>query len=302
MKKTRTKSKGRVVVIAVTVLIVMVSLGITSLMGTKANDVQKKIILTFDDAAQARSDDWGVEIMAEFDYQGVLFPPVICFDWRDDQIFFDLIEQGWELGCHSWTHIKLTPVHDQDILNHEIIDAKHWLENHFNITVISFAYPYSMGSDDPDILRTLEEGGYLYAREGAWHRDWNGSRSFQLNSWVQGGDKWEYYLNRLFMDVEENGIAVAMFHRVNTNQTGYNALSPDQFRHILGEIQSRGYEVVTFKGLEDPLPQVPMEMTLEDWETFWEYLRGISTFDIRSWLDESLAEWKETRTSGEKTQ
>jgi len=208
------------------------------------------VILAFDDSGQDNQGDESARIMGEYGYKGVAF---LVVEWADKSspVWSSLVERGWELGSHTWSHKNVSHL-STEMLYHEILDSRNWIEQTFNVTVISFAYPYSKGSDNQTVIRVLAEAGYLYARESMRRIEWEGARSFQIGSCPIKHDDYETQIAKVIDDSRKKGIAVAMFHRVNSDLEGWGSLTPQEFRYCLEQIRRNNLEVITFKDLEKP--------------------------------------------------
>ena len=67
----------------------------------------------------------------------------------------ELVNAGWEIGCHSMTHANLTETVD---LNYEMYQSKVYIEKLLDITVQTFAYPY--GAVDERVFQKVIKYGY----------------------------------------------------------------------------------------------------------------------------------------------
>lgn len=207
--------------------------------------IPKYVILTFDDGKLEFSNDQAVAIMDAYGYKGVAFAVV---DWMGGAVWRHIISEGWEIGCHTWNHPDLTKLSVSQ-LNHEIKDAKTALEQTLNTQIVSFAYPYCLGSDNTTVLNVLKNAGYLYAREGTWHAYWDGQRSLQVVSYIADKRNYASEIQAAINDANTYGVAVVTFHGIPTNdpKSWYGSLSPDQFRYCLNHIRNADLTPVTFK-------------------------------------------------------
>ena len=53
----------------------------------------------------------------------------------------ELINEGWELGSHSYSHSNLTILNDEELLK-EMTLSKNFIETSFKVNVNKFAYPF----------------------------------------------------------------------------------------------------------------------------------------------------------------
>lgn len=71
----------------------------------------------------------------------------------------EMIAAGWDVGCHSMTHIDLTLNHDA--LTYEAGSCKSLLQDELGIPINTFAYPY--GSIDEFVAGKVVKYGYTAA-------------------------------------------------------------------------------------------------------------------------------------------
>ncbi len=71
----------------------------------------------------------------------------------------EMIAAGWDVGCHSMTHIDLTLNHDA--LTYEAGSCKSFLEKELGIPINTFAYPF--GSMDEFVAGKVVKYGYTAA-------------------------------------------------------------------------------------------------------------------------------------------
>lgn len=248
--KKRTRYITYVGLLIAALVVAAVSLSIY-LLNPPLHSSTKYVILTFDDGCPCKDGDQAANIMAEYGYVGVLFTQAQALEWLGTPRHATLLSNGWELGGHSNTHPYLNNL-TQSQLQYELVDSVSFLEKTFAVEIISFGYPHSVGSDNETILSYLRQAGILYGREHMVHKNWNGSRSLQINSYSMDHAN-DLYLSRvpkLIADAKKYGIAVAMFHGVNTALSGYGAVTPTEFRWILDQIKANELVPITFKQLD----------------------------------------------------
>jgi uncharacterized repeat protein (TIGR02543 family) len=194
------------------------------------------------------ASDQTVPIMDSYGYKGVAF---LVVDWTgsSNPVWAHVIQEGWEIGCHSWTHPPDMNQLSASQLIHETTDAKAWLEQAFGVNIISFAYPGSMGWNNATVLQALSNAGFLYARDGGWPPDWTGQRSLQVLSWFCDASAYTSEIQSAINAANQYGISVAGFHGVypNNDPPSWGTLIPDQFRYCLTQIKNAGLTPITFK-------------------------------------------------------
>ena len=78
-----------------------------------------------------------------------------------DQQIQEMLDSGvFELGGHTISHPYLPNI-TIDVKKHEILECKNILENTFNTSVTSFAYPFGVYSDED--INIIEESSYRSA-------------------------------------------------------------------------------------------------------------------------------------------
>lgn len=70
----------------------------------------------------------------------------------------ELIEDGWNIGCHGARHINYFNL-DNELIRKEIIESKIKLEKDLGMDVNYFAYP--KGRYTKEILKAIEDAGYF---------------------------------------------------------------------------------------------------------------------------------------------
>lgn len=103
----------------------------------------KPVVITFDDGYQDIYDN-AFPIMQQYDFPGVFFI-VANRIWDIDGFvnvpeLDDMINHGWEVGSHSYTHMDIVADHSR--ANEEIYESKMELETELGIAVNTFAYPF----------------------------------------------------------------------------------------------------------------------------------------------------------------
>lgn len=68
----------------------------------------------------------------------------------------EMINAGWEIGCHGMSHIDLTL--DHSVIGYEVASSRSILEDALGVSVKTFAYPY--GIIDDFVVSKVSEYGY----------------------------------------------------------------------------------------------------------------------------------------------
>jgi peptidoglycan/xylan/chitin deacetylase (PgdA/CDA1 family) len=123
---------------------------------------EKPIVITFDDGHESVYQN-AFPIMKDLDIVGVFYIVANRLDNVKDfvnvQELKEMINAGWEIGSHSYTHADLTQ--DHSIAQKEIGESKAKIEQALSIQVQTFAYPF--GTIDSFLADTVSNNGYRAA-------------------------------------------------------------------------------------------------------------------------------------------
>lgn len=135
------------------------------------------VAITFDDAF-ANLLEHALPVLSERHAPAVIFVPTgylgknNAWDYRSAQPLMPIMtaadvqdahSRGFEIGSHSWSHIRLRGL-DGVALQHEIGDSKKMLEDLLGEQIKMFAYPHGGRSDfDVRAAETVKEAGYRSA-------------------------------------------------------------------------------------------------------------------------------------------
>lgn len=120
---------------------------------------EKPIVITFDDGHQSVYDH-AFPIMAEYGFPGVFYIVANRINNSPDFVNIEqlttLINAGWEIGSHGYTHFDLTLNHAS--AKYEVGQSRFDLEAALGVKVLTFAYPY--GKIDPFAAQVVNDSGY----------------------------------------------------------------------------------------------------------------------------------------------
>jgi len=142
----------------------------------------KPIVITFDDGNRNIYDN-AFPIMEEYGFPGVFYIVGNRVNGGTNMTHApelrEMIDAGWEIGSHGYTHSDLTLNHE--IVRYEILQSKLDIEEALGVEVQTFAYPF--GTVDPYLAQKVQDYGY---RAGmglglSWNHTWGSL----------------YYLNRI---------------------------------------------------------------------------------------------------------
>ena len=119
----------------------------------------KPIVITFDDGHQNVYDN-AFPIMQTFNFPGVFY--IVANRINDLQNFVNvdelktMINAGWEIGGHSYTHPDLT--RNRGNIDYEVGLSRIDLQNALGVEISSFAYPF--GEMDSFVVQKVYEHSY----------------------------------------------------------------------------------------------------------------------------------------------
>ena len=117
------------------------------------------VMITFDDGHSSVYEN-AFPIMNKLDFSGILYIVANRInnipDFMSISILQEMINAGWEVGSHSYTHADLTFNHS--LAYQEIARSKTDLEKALQVEVKSFAYPF--GAFDTYVGQKVQQYGY----------------------------------------------------------------------------------------------------------------------------------------------
>jgi peptidoglycan/xylan/chitin deacetylase (PgdA/CDA1 family) len=127
---------------------------------------ENPIIISFDDSWEDQLT-YGVPLLKKYGFTATFFIIVGAVEIEErHQMTWDdiaeLVADGMEIGCHSWSHPNLTQIRYISRLNRELVDSKTILESKIGRPVTAFAYPYGQYNDT--VISLLKSAGYTCAR------------------------------------------------------------------------------------------------------------------------------------------
>jgi peptidoglycan/xylan/chitin deacetylase (PgdA/CDA1 family) len=102
----------------------------------------RPIVITFDDGHLSVYKN-AFPIMQEYGFPGVTY---VVANWLKAKDFTgveeltEMIEAGWEVGSHSFTHVDISK--DTSLVNYEALQSKQALEDALPERINTFAYPF----------------------------------------------------------------------------------------------------------------------------------------------------------------
>jgi polysaccharide deacetylase family sporulation protein PdaB len=187
----------------------------------KGNTEAKKIAITFDDGPSKQNTELILEILREYGIRATFF--VIGENAkRDPDRIRSIFEAGHEIGNHSYTHVYMTQLSEEQIRN-EVKKPEAVLKEITGVRPTIFRPPGGYYNDLS--CRVLEEMGYLNVLWSVDTRDWSMPDT-----------------DRIVSKVEENAGAgdIILFHDLEDKRLP----TPKALRKIIPYLMENGYEFV----------------------------------------------------------
>lgn len=122
----------------------------------------KNVLLTFDDGLESHFS-MAIPLLEKRNIPALFFPVIDrigkpgYMTWEQLRI---LSQSGrFTIGCHSYSHPKLTSL-SNDLLLREINGAKLQLEEKLSVPILHFALPY--GKHRPSLIELLLQNGFIH--------------------------------------------------------------------------------------------------------------------------------------------
>jgi peptidoglycan/xylan/chitin deacetylase (PgdA/CDA1 family) len=141
-------------------------------------DDRKVAYLTFDDGPTPDITPGILDILLQENIQATFF--VLPSEGRDD-LFQRIIDEGHEIGNHSYTHIYRTLYQRGiDEFRQEVQRAHRFMEDNFNYTMVSFRFPGGIWEAGDGLNARIDAVQALGYRHYQWHvdpSDWRRNKS-----------------------------------------------------------------------------------------------------------------------------
>jgi cellulose synthase/poly-beta-1,6-N-acetylglucosamine synthase-like glycosyltransferase/peptidoglycan/xylan/chitin deacetylase (PgdA/CDA1 family) len=218
---------------------------ILSFPGGRATTVSvpdKTIVLTFDDGPDPTWTPQVLEILEKYDVPGTFFL-VGSMVSRHPGIVRDMVEQGNEVGVHTFTHVDLS-YQSQARVTREIEQTQLALAGAAGITTTLFRAPYSSQTDAIDnyswpVYESLGADGYTSVFIDTDSDDWKRPGVSKIVEWATP---------------EDGEGASVLFHDAG----GERSQTIEALPKYIEKMQAKGYTFTTVSGaLAEHQPQQP---------------------------------------------
>ena len=211
----------------------------------------KVVVLSFDDAP-ASQYSIVAPLLKKYDFKATFFvcefPPnfsdsTLYMNWRQIKL---LDEMGFEVANHTKDHLKIST-----IPKNQLIAQINYIEQKCDSLQIekpiSFAYPgYNLNEN---VLETLEETGYKFARAGG-SRAYNPliDHPFLIPSWATNATNMEEIMD-VFKEAKDGKIVVLTIHGVPDIEHPWVNTSPELFKEYFHYLSENNFKVIALKDL-----------------------------------------------------
>ncbi|MGW4545339.1 bifunctional polysaccharide deacetylase/glycosyltransferase family 2 protein [Streptomyces violaceorubidus] len=202
----------------------------------------KTIVLTFDDGPDPTWTPQVLEILEKYDVPGTFFL-VGSMVSRHPGIVRDMVEQGNEVGVHTFTHVDLS-YQSQARVTREIEQTQLALAGAAGITTTLFRAPYSSETDAIDnyswpVYESLGQDGYTSVFIDTDSDDWKRPGVSKIVEWATPED--------------DEGASV-LFHDAG----GERSQTIEALPEYIEKMKAKGYTFTTVSGVmaeQQPQPQ-----------------------------------------------
>lgn len=236
---------------------------------SQSNTALNKIaVLTFDDAVKSHRTVVA-PLLHEYGFDATFF---VTYQWMDDTSHFmswqeigELHAMGFEIGNHSWTHANFAHPATAFELEGEIIMVD-WLLNQVSVPK-PVSYAHTGNAFGPEVIETLQNLGYQYARRGKQPEveygtleagpgyDPNKHHPLLIPTTM---DFYPDMTLEVFKEnlekVPVNEIVVLQFHGVPDVAHPWVHTDPEEFKKYMDYLKAEEYEVIALRDLEKYLP------------------------------------------------
>ena len=294
--------KKRMISLSILALVCSLVLSVPLIMSQSQSQSNGYVTLSFDDGWLDNYTNAWAEMKTR-NMTGVFnIVTVLLDDPRrlNVSILLELQSEGNEIASHSNTHPVFADLTEEEIRFECELSKQILLDN--GLDVKDFVYP--SGNKD-SLLDSIVSDYYRTGRYG-WGlmdlpcEDWHvyGYTSYSVTNKL--GD----FKNKIDEIANTGKWGILYFHKTPLVSTSVNQVSRSDFAEILDYLLEKEVEVVTMDEAlnlgvepepptEEPPTEPPTEMSVEEWHSFWEWLKTRqSDIEWGNYLEAMLEKWK----------
>lgn len=200
----------------------------------------KKIAFTFDDGPHTHFTPLILDILKTYNISATFFVQGIMLEKNHD-IIERMINEGHEIGNHTWNHYKLTDISDIQKVKEEITSVSNYLLKNFNYKQVYARPPY--GWTNKNIQNIYKENNLKTIAWDIDSKDWTGMN---------------------FIDIAYNILSeitddcIILMHDLNGRQLKTDKSNTIKTLEILiPRLIEMGFQIVKISDLKNPIEILP---------------------------------------------
>lgn len=200
----------------------------------------KKIAFTFDDGPHIHFTPIILDILKTYNITATFFVQGMMLKKNHDLIE-RMINEGHEIGNHTWNHYKLTDISDIQKVKEEITSVSNYLLKNFNYKQVYARPPY--GWTNQDIQNIYKENNLKTIAWDIDSRDWTGMNFIDIVSNI---------LSKITDD------CIILMHDLNGGQLKTDKSNTIKALEILiPRLMEMGFQIVKISDLKNPIEILP---------------------------------------------
>lgn len=181
----------------------------------------KKICLTFDDGPHKVFTPIILDILKQYNIKATFF--IVGNRVSDNKdIIKRIIDEGHDIGNHSYKHERFSKMTDQDIFD-SINNTNNILNKYFNYTPKYVRAPYGRGFKDERIISIFKKLNLIHIFWDIDSRDWDKQNNYDVII-----DNLLFELSRTFMNKY-----IILFHDCNSNYEENETMTIKALRKLI---------------------------------------------------------------------
>lgn len=181
----------------------------------------KKICLTFDDGPHKVFTPIILDILKQYNIKATFF--IVGNRVSDNKdIIKRIIDEGHDIGNHSYNHERFSKMSDQDIFD-TINNTNNILNKYFNYTPKYVRAPYGRGFKDERIISIFKKLNLIHIFWNIDSKDWDKQNNYDVII-----DNVLFRLSRSIMNK-----FIILFHDCNSNYVGDETMTIKALRKLI---------------------------------------------------------------------